>query len=401
MGSPPVIVDRPIPNRHLQMAFVERKQEVETFATKVAAESFAHRVRLGGPQRRPQNPYTQIGKTSVDIRREYAVAIVDDEAVGMVARQRFPELLQRPFRRGMGRGVEVENLAGSDLHDDEDVEGPEGGGDHHEEVAGHHDLGMIADEGQPTLFRVRRAHRTLSAEALADGAWGELNGQLQIQLVGDAFLSPSRILCGHFLNESAQVLGDARSANRSGFPAPEETESVAVPTDERVRLDVQGVTPGEQAAQNYHNQPSGIIGAVWLHLPLLEQNELLTQEEVLGCQRAARPRNEYEEMDEIARYGRQRREALCQRSKDGAGHKRPALHVTRLYVMANWRLNGISADHRTVDECHAPLVWRRRVLPSTRAAATPRRCPSIASSKSRTKYMAEMPSPIEWCAARI
>src|SRR5215471_6955893 len=229
MGSPPVIVDRPIPNRHLQMAFVEWNQEVQTFATQATAESFAHRVRLWGPQRRPQNPYTRIGKTSVDIRREYGVAIVDDEAVGMVARQGFPELLQRPFRRGMGRGVEVENLAGSDLHDDENVEGPEGGGDHHEEVAGYHDLGMIADEGQPTLFRVRRAHRTRSAEVLADGAWGDPNGELQLQLVGDAFLSPGRILCGHFLNESAQVLGDARSANRSGS--------------------------------------SGIIGAVWLHLP--------------------------------------------------------------------------------------------------------------------------------------
>jgi hypothetical protein len=80
------------------MAFVERKQEVETFATKAAAESFAHRVRLWGLQRRPQNPYTQICKTSVDIRREYAVAIVDDEAVGMVARQRFPELLQAPVQ---------------------------------------------------------------------------------------------------------------------------------------------------------------------------------------------------------------------------------------------------------------------------------------------------------------
>jgi hypothetical protein len=82
------------------------------------------------------------------------------------------------------------------------------------------------------------------------------------------------------------------------------------------------VTAREQAAQNYHNQASGIIGAVWLHLPLLEQGELFTQEEVLGCQRAARPRTEYEEMDEIARYGRHRREALCQRSKDGAGHER-------------------------------------------------------------------------------
>jgi hypothetical protein len=49
----------------------------------------------------------------------------------------------------------VEDLTGSDLHDDEDIEGAEGGPDHHEEVAGHHDLGMVADEGQPTLFRVR------------------------------------------------------------------------------------------------------------------------------------------------------------------------------------------------------------------------------------------------------
>jgi hypothetical protein len=68
----------------------------------------------------------------------------------------------------------------------------------------------------------------------------------------------------------------------------------------------QGVTPREQAAQNYHKQPSGILGAVWLHLTLLEKGELLTQEEVLGCQSAARPRNEYAEMEEIARCGRQR-----------------------------------------------------------------------------------------------
>src|SRR6516164_9467358 len=83
------------------------------------------------------------------------------------------------------------------------------------------------------------------------------------------------------------------------FPAPEETESHAVPTDEGIGLDVhQGVTPREHVAQNHHDQPSGIIGQVWLHLALLEQRELFTQEEGLGCERAARPRNEDEEMDE-------------------------------------------------------------------------------------------------------
>jgi hypothetical protein len=80
-----------------------------------------------------------------------------------------------------------------------------------------------------------------------------------------------------------------------------------VPTEERVGLDVhQGVTPREQAAPNYHTQASGILGAVWLHLTILEKGELLTQEEVLGCPRAARPRNEYAEMEEIARCGGQR-----------------------------------------------------------------------------------------------
>jgi hypothetical protein len=48
--------------------------------------------------------------------------------------------------------------------------------------------------------------------------------------------------------------------------------------------------------------PSGIIGAVWLHLALLKQGKLFAQEEVLGSECAARPGNEDEQVDEIARY---------------------------------------------------------------------------------------------------
>src|SRR5215471_11040942 len=126
-----------------------------------------------GSHWRTQNPYTQICKTLVDIRREDAVAIVDDETIRMIARQRLSELLHRPFRLGVGRDVVVENLVGSDLHDHEDVEGTEWGGDHHEEIASHHCLGVVVDEGQPALFRVRRAHWTVFAKVLADGAWGD------------------------------------------------------------------------------------------------------------------------------------------------------------------------------------------------------------------------------------
>lgn len=133
MGPSPVIVDGPIPISLLQMTFVEGNQEVQRFATKAPAQSLAHRVRLGGSHWRPQNSHPQVRETLVDVLSEDAVAIVDQEAVVMVARQRLPELLKRPFRGGMGSYVLVDNLAGSDLYDDKDVEGAECSGDHHEE----------------------------------------------------------------------------------------------------------------------------------------------------------------------------------------------------------------------------------------------------------------------------
>jgi hypothetical protein len=142
---------------------------------------------------------------------------------------------------------------------------------------------------------------------------------------------PRRILCGHLAEESAQVHGDLRSAYRPGFPAPDETESCAVPAEEGIGLDVhQGAAPREHAPENDYNQPRGIVVAVWLDLALLEQGELFAQEEVLGCECTARPGNEHQEMDEITRDRRLRRETACQCSKPGAGHERSALHVTRL-----------------------------------------------------------------------
>ena len=57
------------------------------------------------------------------------------------------------------------------------------------EVAGHHDLGMVTEDVQPALFRARCAHWPVLAKVLADGARGDLNAQLELQLIGNAFLS--------------------------------------------------------------------------------------------------------------------------------------------------------------------------------------------------------------------
>ena len=84
-----------------------------------------------------------------------------------------------------------------------------------------------------------------------------------------------------------------------------------MPTDEGIGLDVhQGVTPREHVAQNHHDQPSGIIGQVWLHLALLEQGELFAQKEVLGLPVPARPGNQHDKTNEIEGDGGQRPEAV-------------------------------------------------------------------------------------------
>src|SRR6516162_236056 len=91
MWPPAVIMRGPLTNNPWEMTFVERNQEIQTFATKAPAQSLAHGVRLGGSHRRPQNSYSQIGETLVDFLCEDAIPIVDQEAVEMIARQRFPE----------------------------------------------------------------------------------------------------------------------------------------------------------------------------------------------------------------------------------------------------------------------------------------------------------------------
>ena len=189
MRPPPVIVDGPTPNRHFADGGRLRVSTSRDTPDEGCRPVVADRVRLRRSHRRPQNSYTQVRQTLVNFLSEDAIAIMDDEAVGMIVRQRFPKLLQCPFRRGIGCDDVVETPAASDLHDDQDVQGAEGGGDHREEVAGHHDPGVVTDNGQPALFRVRRANWTVSMEVLADGAGGDLNGQLELQLVGDAFLS--------------------------------------------------------------------------------------------------------------------------------------------------------------------------------------------------------------------
>ena len=90
---------------------------------------------------------------------------------------------------------------------DEYIQRAERGSDHNEEVAGHDHLGMVADESQPTLLWIGRAHRSTSAQVLSHRAWRYSNAEFQFQLVGDTFLSPCRIAGCHLSDQLPQVFG--------------------------------------------------------------------------------------------------------------------------------------------------------------------------------------------------
>jgi hypothetical protein len=81
---------------------------------------------------------------------------MDQETVRMFFRQRLPELLERPFGSGMRRHIVMKNLPPSHLHDHHYIKDAESACDHDEEVAGHYRLGVIANESQPSLTRIRR-----------------------------------------------------------------------------------------------------------------------------------------------------------------------------------------------------------------------------------------------------
>ena len=82
---------------------------------------------------------------------------MDRKAVRVVARQRLTKLLESPCRCRMSRDIVVHDSAYPNFHDHENIEDAKRGCHDHEEIAGHDGLGVVADEGHPTLLRIRRA----------------------------------------------------------------------------------------------------------------------------------------------------------------------------------------------------------------------------------------------------
>jgi len=69
----------------------------------------------------------------------------------MVEGQDFTELLKGPFRRGVFGDIEMQNPTAADFHRHEHIQDAKGGRHRHEEIAGHHRLGVVPHKAASSL----------------------------------------------------------------------------------------------------------------------------------------------------------------------------------------------------------------------------------------------------------
>ena len=132
-----------------------------------------------------------------------------------------------------------------------------------------------------------------------------------------------------------------------------------MPADQGIRFHIpQSIAPGEHPAQGCHYPARGIAGRSWLDLPLLKQCQLLTEEQVLSRQSAARPHAKSDETTQIEDHDRRSDEAVPESGDQNqrSAYERSGSHVTISYTVLPHAAEEVLADNnlRVVREGHGP-----------------------------------------------
>ena len=156
-----------------QVVLSERNHKVYAFAPQCAQQPLAERIGLrtlgwGFRDLEPEVLYA-----AVELRREDAIAIMEEEAIIMVRWERFAQLLQCPGSGGMRGHIDMQNPACRVFHEHKHGEEAKGRRNHHTEITGHDRLGMMAHKGPPSLGRGAFPSPRVQAlgQILAYGAW--------------------------------------------------------------------------------------------------------------------------------------------------------------------------------------------------------------------------------------
>lgn len=134
---------------------------------------------------------------------ENRISVMDEKTIRVVCRDRFTELLDSPLSRGMRRDIDMNQPSAGMLNPHKYTKDTESRGDCHAKVKSQDARGVIAEKGGPALrlTACARATHAVVRHVFAHGSWGDLQAEFEQELVGDAFLTPGRIVQGHPSNE--------------------------------------------------------------------------------------------------------------------------------------------------------------------------------------------------------
>ena len=141
--------------------------------------------------------------------------------------------------------------------------------------------------GLPGL-RFHDTRHQVGPQISSHGSFGD-NGAEFHELPVNPWGAPARVLLRHAPNQNTDLIGDLRpAAARAGSPTPVETETGAVPPDDRLGLhDDEDVRPtGPKAAEG---RPEESVQGIQFRVPTfaVEHRDLLPQSENLQCKLAS------------------------------------------------------------------------------------------------------------------
>jgi hypothetical protein len=207
---------------------------IQTLSADGAYHSLSVGILPGGPWCNRDFFDADILDTILEIVSVDSIAVADKKSRSLVEREGIYDLLSRPLGAGICRNVEMNDLPPVMTEHDEDAQDTKGHGRNREKVAGGDVRNMIVQKRPPGLRR-----RFPSADhVLGHGCFGDIVAQ-QKQFGQDSGSAPRWVFAGHAPNQVTNLAFDARASRFAGpgFPPPIQFESLAMPSDDRFRMD--------------------------------------------------------------------------------------------------------------------------------------------------------------------
>src|SRR5215471_6616851 len=171
---------------------------------------------------------------AAELVAEDFVAVSQQIPWDLLKRKRLPQLLRGPLRGRVSGYVKVHHPTPLMRQHQKYVQHLEADRGHAEEIDRDQRLGVVIEEGAPSLRR---------RSALPDHVFGHTglaDGDAQFeQLTMDVGRAPERVVAAHLPDQIADFAGDPRSTwfAAAHFPGPEQAKALAMPRDDGLRPD--------------------------------------------------------------------------------------------------------------------------------------------------------------------